>query len=262
MRLANLTTLFKRRVSRCTDICREHEHRFASDVAHELRTPLAAQIVLAQTALRQVDPKQHEDALHLMLDEARHMERLIDRLLALTRIATEPNAFACEAVDVPSAVAHTTGTLRVLAEDKRQTLTVDCAPGLHALGETTMLRQALMNLAHNAIEHCPRGANIVLRCQRIGEHAVIDVDDDGPGVPAKARPHLFNRFYRGAPTANTARGGLGLGLSIVKALMQAQGGAVTLEPKIGSGACFRLWLPLHRHDAMTTPRRDLSIQHA
>jgi signal transduction histidine kinase len=262
MRLANLTTLFKRRLARCTDICREHEHRFASNVAHELRTPLAAQVVLAQAALRQGDPKQHLAALHLMLDEARHMERLIDRLFALTRIATEPNAFSREAVDIPGAVADTTGTLRLLAEDKQQTLTVECTSGLRALGETTMLRQALMNLAHNAIEHCPRGARIVLRCRRLGNHAVIDVDDDGPGVPGPARRHLFTRFYRGGPTARAALRRLGLGLSIVKALMQAQGGAVTLEPKIDSGACFRLWLPLHRHDTKTAQRRDVSIQHA
>ena len=223
----------------------DRERRFAGDVAHELRTPLAAQVVIAQTALnhRGTSKRDHQAALQQMLDEARHMERFIDRLLTLTRIATQAPAAALQPIDVHDAARHTVSTLQLLSDEKHHKLTVDCEPGLQALGEATMLRQSLMNLVHNAIDHCPEGARIVVRAMQREGHVVVEVEDDGPGVPAPLRERLFKRLHRGH--GPQGRRGLGFGLSIVRALMDAQGGSVHLDSKPAPGAlfCLRLQAP-------------------
>jgi signal transduction histidine kinase len=232
----------------------DRERRFASDVSHELRTPLAAQIVIAQAALRNTTagPREYETAVQHMLEEARHMEQFIERLLSLTRIATQPLAMSMEPVDVHDAVHQTAATLQLLSDEKRHTLRVECAPGLQALGEATMLRQALMNVVHNAIDHCAPGARIVIRAALRQGKVVVEVDDNGPGVASQARTRLFTRFYRGQ-LGNQGKRGLGLGLSIVKALMEAQGGSIHLEPKEEPGARFCLTLQLPPKKALQSP---------
>jgi signal transduction histidine kinase len=222
----------------------DRERRFASDVSHELRTPLAAQTVIAQAALRNPSSglREYETVVQHMLEEARHMEQFIDRLLALARISTQPLTTALEAVDVHDAMHQTAATLQLLSEDKGHRLRVECAPGLQAQGETTMLRQALMNVVHNAIDHCAPGARIVIRGSRREGKVVIEVDDSGPGVEPQIRARLFTRFHRGPVRGGESRRGLGLGLSIVKALMEAQGGGIHLAEKPEPGAKFCLTL--------------------
>jgi signal transduction histidine kinase len=222
----------------------DRERRFASDVSHELRTPLAAQAVIAQAALRNpaTSLREYEAAVQHMLEEARHMEQFIERLLALARIATQPLATVLEVVDVHDAIHQTAATLQLLCEDKGHTLRVQCEPGLQAQGETTMLRQALMNIVHNAIDHCAPGARIVVRAAQRQGKVVVEVDDNGPGVEPNVRSRLFTRFHRGAASGPSAARGLGLGLSIVKALMEAQGGSVHLDDKTQPGARFCLTL--------------------
>jgi signal transduction histidine kinase len=233
----------------------DRERGFASDVSHELRTPLAAQTVIAQAVLRKpaAGLREYETAVQHMLEEARHMEQFIERLLALARIATQPMATALEAVDVHDAIHQTAATLQLLSDDKGHTLVVECAPGLHAQGDTTMLRQALMNIVHNAINHCTPGARIVIRAARRKDKVIVEVDDNGPGVSPHERTRLFTRFHRGSSHGPQAQRGLGLGLSIVKALMEAQGGSIHLDAKPQPGAKFCLTLALLSERADVSP---------
>lgn len=233
----------------------DRERCFASDVSHELRTPLAAQAVIAQATLRNPTAglREYETAVQHMLEESRHMEQFIERLLVLARIATHPMATALEAVDVHDAIQQTAATLQLLSDDKGHTLVVECAPGLHAQGETTMLRQALMNIVHNAINHCTPGARIVIRAAKRQDKVVVEVDDNGPGVAPHVRARLFTRFHRGSSHGPQAQRGLGLGLSIVKALMEAQGGSIHLDAKTQPGARFCLTLPLPLKRAARSP---------
>jgi signal transduction histidine kinase len=134
-------------------------------------------------------------------------------------------------------------SLRVLAEEKQQSIAVNATPGVLADVDLTMVRQALLNVIHNSIEHCPEGTHIEVHTARYSPNeAQIRVHDNGPGIPLEEQPRVFERFYRGAGTSRQRS--LGLGLSIAKAVLCSQGGGIELRSAPGEGCCFLLTLPL------------------
>ena len=125
-------------------------------------------------------------------------------------------------------------SLRILAEEKRQRIEVSAATPLWAAANLTMVRQALLNVIDNAIEHCPPGTHIRVETVRGSpEEGLILVQDDGPGFPVREQPRLFERFYRGSGTSRSRS--LGLGLSIAKAALCSQGGGIALKSRPGAG---------------------------
>jgi signal transduction histidine kinase len=229
----------------------ERERRFADDVAHELRTPLTAQITRAEmtaSLLHQQDSADPHEAMHSMLEEARHMQRLITGLLTLSRVATHSEAITLRPVDVVAVAEDCVELLRVLAEEKAQSLQVVHSGRPLAHAEPTMLRQALMNIVHNAIDHCGTGAQILVGVKsepaqagdaRSAARVSIVVEDDGPGIAAEQLGQVFKRFFRGGQRRER-RAGLGLGLAIAKALTEAQGGRIGVEPAAQRGTRFVL----------------------
>jgi signal transduction histidine kinase len=226
----------------------ERERGFADDVAHELRTPLTAQISLAQTVLsRRTSTAEMRDCIAQLLEEARHMKHFTQQLLELTRISTRQPSIGSARVNVRTEISACSQLLQVLAEEKSQRLSFECRRELTVLGDATMLRQALMNVVHNAIEHCAPHASIVIRAYENGTGAAaqavtIEVDDNGPGIATELRSKVFSRFCRGAPSGPHGSRGLGLGLSIARALTEAQNGSIWLadKPTAGSRFCLRL----------------------
>ncbi len=236
----------------------QRERSFADDVAHELRTPLTAQITRAETTmslLHRHGPADPHEAVHSMLDEARHMQRLVTGLLTLTRVSTHSEAVALQAVDVVGVAEDCVELLRVLAEEKEQSLQIFGHHRPLAQAEPTMLRQALMNIVHNAIDHCGSGAQIGVRITQApaSRHGgpsppkvVICVEDNGPGIPEDQLKHVFQRFFRsqGSRRKRSERG-LGLGLAIAKALVEAQGGCISVHSAVQQGTRFSLQLDPH-----------------
>jgi signal transduction histidine kinase len=226
------------------------QHRFVSDVAHELRTPLTAQCVVGESLLAKqgVTSAELRDGIASILEESKHMKRLIEGLLDLTRAALT-NAAEHEVSRQPVALdlgvlAHDcVESLRVLAEEKQQRIEVSTAAEVFADVDLTIVRQALLNVIHNSIEHCPEGTHIHVETKRCShKEALIRVQDNGPGIPVQEQRYVFERFYRGAGTSR--RRSLGLGLSIAKAILATQGGGIELESTPGAGCCFLLTLPL------------------
>jgi signal transduction histidine kinase len=132
--------------------------------------------------------------------------------------------------------------LAVLAEEKMQPVIVEPMGSPQALGDRLMLRQALINLVDNAIKFSPAGSRIVIRVFESLGNAVVEVVDTGPGVPAAAHDRIFDRFFR-APIGSGDAGGSGLGLSIAKSAVEANGGSLTLERSGHDGSTFRISVP-------------------
>jgi two-component system OmpR family sensor kinase len=186
------------------------------------------------------------EAIGSMLEESKHMQRLIEVLLELAR-ASMPNATERKSrrdplpLELGKLAQVCVESLQVLAEEKRQRIEVHTAL-VWADADTTMVRQALLNVIHNAIEHCPEGACIHVTTARFSHNqAMIRVKDNGLGIPPDQQTHVFRRFYRGG--SGVRRRGLGLGLSIAKAFLRSQRGDIHLTSEPGAGCCFTLTLP-------------------
>ena len=236
------------------------QRQFATSAAHELQTPLTALSLVGQNALaRRASAVELTDAVRSMLDESKHMKRLIESLLELARAAAPPDEQSAAREPVPLALhdlAHDcVECLRILAEEKEQWIEVSARP-VWADADSTMTRQAVLNVIHNAIEHCPRGARIQVETTRFSrKHAMIRVTDDGPGISPEQQQRVFERFYRGH---RTGRRGLGLGLAVASAILKSQHGAIHLRSEVGEGCCFTLTLPLMADAGAVAPAGRVS----
>jgi signal transduction histidine kinase len=226
------------------------QHRFVADAAHELRTPLTAQSLVGENVLaRKATSAELREAVGSMLEESKHMKRLIESLLDLTRAsvtkATDPDPCRkTTPLDLSELARGCVESLQILAEEKRQRIRLSVAEPVWVDVDSTVVRQALLNVIHNAIEHCHVGACIDVETSRSShEEGAIRVQDDGPGIPLEQQPRVFERFYRGSG----GRRGLGLGLSIARALLKSQRGNIQLHSHPGAGCCFTLTLPLIPH---------------
>lgn len=234
------------------------QHQFTADAAHELRTPLTAQSLVGENALaRKCTSAELREVVGSMLEESKHMKRLIESLLELTRASVTNLGSSCsetesesERVPTPLELSELAQdcveSLTVLAEEKGQRIELTARP-VWADADPTMVRQAILNVIHNAIEHCQAGARIHVETARFARNqAMLRVTDDGPGIAVDEQEHVFERFYRRA-SAGRHRG-LGLGLAIAKAVLKSQRGSIHLRSEPGAGACFTLVLPSCRVD--------------
>jgi heavy metal sensor kinase len=232
----------------------EQMKRFASDASHELRTPLTAIRTVGEVGLRgKRDAAGYREIIGSMLEEVNSLTALIDRLLTLSRADNGEVKLAIAVINVGHLAADVVSQLDVLAEEKRQSVTLDREAAPQCLGDPLVLRQAFLNLLDNAIKYTPAGGRITVRIADSREGAIIDVSDNGPGIPAELQPRIFDRFYRGDQSRSRENGGTGLGLSIAKWAVEVNGGTLTLEPTpSGAGSTFRITLP-HAPEARLEP---------
>jgi signal transduction histidine kinase len=223
------------------------QHQFAADAAHELRTPLTALSVVGENALAsRCTGAELRETVGSMLEESKHMKRLIENLLELSRAsavgASEPDPSRdCQPLELAKLSRSCVESLQILAEEKHQRIDLTSSP-VWTDADSTLVRQALLNVIHNAIEHCPEGAHIQVVTGRFARDcAMIRVIDDGPGIPLEQQAYVFKRFFRAGGT--TRRRSLGLGLSIAKAVLKSQRGDIHLRSEAGAGCCFTLSLP-------------------
>ena len=223
----------------------DHMRRFTTDVSHELRTPLTAMRSVGEVALRERrDMPAYRAVISSMLEEVDRLGGLVDRLLALSRVAIGPSKLSREAIDLRELAQELTAQLGVLAEEKQQTLSINAHGSARAVGDRIALRQSLMNLIDNAIKYTPNGGRIGIRVWETSAAAVLEVNDTGPGIEIDARPRIFDRFYRaGSADGRGNADGFGLGLSIAKWGVETSGGTLMLEPTRGLGTTFRITLP-------------------
>jgi heavy metal sensor kinase len=239
-----LATVFNDTLSRLQDAF-ERLRRFTADASHELRTPLTAMRSVGEVALRNtLDASTYRDVIGSMLEEVDRLTRLVESLLTLTRADSGKIHLTRETVDLGALAGNVIDQLRVLADEKQQDLKLQAPITMHAVGDSGLLRHALMNLIHNAIKYTPNGGTISVELNAIScGQAVIEVQDTGPGIAAEHRDRIFDRFYRVDAGRSREEGGVGLGLAIARWAIEANGGRIELASDRGRGSLFRVLLP-------------------
>ncbi|MBO2520755.1 MAG: hypothetical protein CW345_02950 [Firmicutes bacterium] len=226
---------------------------FLANVSHELRTPLTSIRGFAQAILEGVvaRPEQVRRYLQVIMDESLRLSRLVNTLLDLSRLESNAVSFAYEDVDLSASLASAVERLDPLASERDVEVRLSLAPLPPVKADRDWLAQVWLNLLENAIRHSPPGSQVHVRLERAGEppaeKAVIDIEDEGPGIPEEEIPFIWERFYKVDKSRRYARGvGTGLGLVIVKELVERHGGQVRAENRPEGGARFRVELPLSR----------------
>lgn len=216
--------------------------RFITDASHELRTPLTTIRGFAEL-YRQGAARDMDRLMGRIEGESRRMGVLVEDLLLLARMDTQ-RPLERRRVDLLVLASDAVHDARAVAPTRSISLEVLDGPGTpEVIGDDARLRQVLGNLVANALQHTPESAPVVLRVGTVGEAAVLEVEDAGPGIaPADAR-RVFERFYRTDASRTRASGGTGLGLSIVDALVRAHGGRVSVRTATGQGCRFRVEIP-------------------
>jgi two-component system, OmpR family, phosphate regulon sensor histidine kinase PhoR len=230
---------------------------FIANASHELRTPLAALLGFIETlqGTAKDDTAARVKFLAIMQGQATRMARLIDDLLSLSRIELNAHLQPNTAVDLAPIVRQVVDGLQTLARDRGVEIKVAVPPDtLIVLGERDELIRALENLVENALKYGAAGKRVditVTRGQtRAGTpEARVAVRDYGPGIAPEHLPRLTERFYRVDVADSRAQGGTGLGLALVKHVLNRHGGRLTIESTLGAGATFTMHLPLHTDDS-------------
>lgn len=233
-----------------TTLRRDEQSRhaeFVSSVTHEFKTPLAcirAYTEMLQDGLFESPEDQHE-ACETIQNQVERLTRLVNNLLNLSRIESgviEVERDDCALQDV---LLPQLETVQTAADEKHITLTnslSDLYLPVHV--DRSLMGQAIINLLSNAIKYTPEGGAVELKCRQVDRHGVIEIRDNGLGIPEESLPRLFERFYR-VPQNNQAAAGTGLGLTLVHYVVtELHRGTISVESSVGKGTTFRIMLPL------------------
>jgi signal transduction histidine kinase len=219
---------------------------FVLTASHELRSPLTSVQGFAELLMLERDklsPAQ-ADTVEIILDNTRHLVRLLNDLLDLARSDAGRLTIKPKPTDVGSLVEDAARTMRSQTEGKDQSLDVAVEPDLPRIDvDRDRIRQVLVNLLTNAHEYCPQGAAISLKAERRDAEVQLVVADNGPGMAEDQLEHIFERFTRGDAGLTQHVGGTGLGLAISKSLVELHGGAIEAASALGRGSTFRVRLP-------------------
>jgi len=231
-----------------------HMRRFFADASHELRTPLASLRANAElyTLGAVTGGDELDEVMRRITLEAKRMSRLVDDMFRLARLGDHP-VRAQEPVDLTSLMNSCAERAAVAAP--AHTWRADVEPGLRVAGDEELLRRAVDNLITNVGVHTQEGTAVVIRASGRAGRVVIEVSDDGPGVPEDQLPHIFERFYRAGAAS---RPGSGLGLAIVSEIAVAHGGRALATSNEPAGLRVTLDLPrLAEQEARENPERTL-----
>jgi heavy metal sensor kinase len=245
--LERLSVSLNRMITRLDDAF-QNSKRFVADASHDLRTPL--------TILRgelehfaddaRLDSEMRERVASL-LEEVAHLGKIVEQLFTLSRLDAGEAQTEWTRFDLSELAKTTAEQMNLLAEDKGISISCNAGQPLPVQGNRVRLKQVVVNLLDNAIKYTPEKGAIQLRVLASNGHTVLEVQDNGIGIPPDALPHIFERFYRVDPARSADSESAGLGLSIVKSICLAHGAEVEAQSTFGSGSCFRVKLPMTKY---------------
>ncbi|MDP2183675.1 MAG: HAMP domain-containing sensor histidine kinase [Actinomycetota bacterium] len=222
---------------------REMERRLTADVAHELRTPLQAIQATVEAMQDGVMPAD-EEHLGTVRNETVRLARLADGILELTRLERGSTPMSLERIDLAGPVRMAVDAHRALFESCGLTLAEEIESGLMVDGDSDRLTQAVGNLISNACRYTPSGGVVTVTLGRDGDRALIEVADTGIGIAEEDLERVFSRFWRADGARDRASGGLGIGLAVVKEIVERHGGSVEAANRAGGGSVFAVRVPL------------------
>lgn len=229
---------------------------FLANATHELKTPLTSIQGYSQAILDGATP-QPQQAAQVIYDEAGRMRRLVEDLLALSRIESGQAPFRLERVEVGNLLNAVLANLSVLAADNQVTLNHAIEPLPDIIADGDRLAQVFTNLIDNAIAHTPAGGRVTVLAETRNGGVQVAVADTGPGIPPSELSRVFERFYQvDKSRARSQRKGTGLGLTITREIIEGHGGRIGVESAPGAGATFTVWLPTARPTDQTLTRRQ------
>jgi len=226
--ILTLATAFNTMLARLEESFRRLSE-FSSDIAHELRTPVATLLTQAQVALSHArSAEEYREVLHSSAEECERLGRTIGDMLFLAQADNRQIVPNRETIDLAAEARGLIEFHGIVAEERG--IRLELAGAATVAGDRLMLRRALSNLLANAIRHCPAGETVTIR---LGEgDATVAVENPG-AIPAEALPRLFDRFYTGDPARRPGGEGVGLGLAIVRSIVEVHGGRIAAESERG-----------------------------
>ena len=219
--------------------------QFVADASHELRTPLT--VMRGELESLAQDPRlgrETHEALGSVLEEVERLADIVESLFALSRLDAGEASAPWRRFDLAELAATTAEQMSLLATDKSVSIGFDSPENVMVEGDPARLKQVIVNLLDNAIKYTPGGGRVRLVVRRERGFALLEVADDGIGIPEEALPHVFKRFFRVDSSRSREQGGAGLGLAIVKSICSAHGADIEVVSAVGKGSTFRLRQPL------------------
>ncbi len=219
----------------------ETQRRFLADVSHELRTPLTA--IRGNVDLIRRMGEADPISLDAIASEVDRMTRMVSDLLILVQAETGKLPLAQDVVELDTLLLEVFQQSKILANENVE-VKLGKEDQARVIGDRDRLKQVLLNLVANALEHTPSGGKVILGLTCVGEFARLTVSDSGPGIPKEDLPNIFERFYR-VETSRKRKdsGGAGLGLSIAYWITRSHDGRIEVASEVGKGTTFTIWLP-------------------
>ena len=218
--------------------------QFVSDASHELKTPLASIKLLSDSILQNdMDMETVREFVGDIGNEAERLNRMSEKLLSLSSIESQSDENS-EIIYIAPTINRVCKMLSVIAQKNSITIHQDIRQDSPILIQEDDLYQIIFNLAENGIKYNAPGGSLTLCLYRVDENAILDVTDTGVGIPEDAIGHVFERFYRVDKARSRKSGGSGLGLSIVRNMVQRSRGEISVESTFGKGSTFRISFPV------------------
>ncbi|MGA2871375.1 MAG: ATP-binding protein, partial [Verrucomicrobiota bacterium] len=245
--LEKLSVSLNRMIARLDDAF-QNSKRFVADASHELRTPLT--ILHGELEMLAKDAQANaewRERVASMLEEVARLGKIVEQLFALSRLDAGESQTEWKQFDLAELARTTAEHMGLLAEDKHIAITCDASRPVLIEGDRARLKQVVVNLLDNAVKYTPENGAIQLSVNAINGHAILEVADNGMGIPPDALPHVFERFFRVDQARSADAGSAGLGLAIVKSICTAHGAEVEVQSTLRNGSCFRVKFPLAKN---------------